>query len=132
VCKRPLTVGVLNRVEELADRPEGFVPPDAIPYKSLIELDKIIAESLNIKSRQSKQVQAEFNSLIKKGKSEMNVLLNLNYEELRQITHPQIVEAIRRMREGRLIIEPGFDGQYGKIEIFKPEEREDNLQKTLF
>jgi PHP family Zn ribbon phosphoesterase len=98
----------------------------------LIELDKIIAESLNIKSRQSKQVQAEFNSLIKKGKSEMNVLLNLNYEELRQITHPQIVEAIRRMREGRLIIEPGFDGQYGKIEIFKPEEREDNLQKTLF
>lgn len=132
VCKKPLTIGVLYRVEELADRPEGFVPPDAIPYKSLVELDKIIAEALNIKSRQSKQVQAEYSQLVKKGQSEMNVLLNLTYEELSAIAHPKIVEGIKRMREGKLIIAPGFDGQYGKVEIFSPEEREQKLQKSLF
>jgi len=132
VCKKPLTVGVLNRVEELADRPEGFVPQGAIPYKSLVELDKIIAEAMDIKSRQSKNVQQEFNRLVKLGKSEMNILLNLNYEELGQIASAKIVEGIRRMREGKLIISPGFDGQYGRVEIFSAEERGTNLQKKLF
>ncbi|MFA6533996.1 MAG: endonuclease Q family protein [Patescibacteria group bacterium] len=131
-CKRPLTVGVLNRVEALADRPEGFVPPGAIPYKSLVELDKIIAEALDIKSRQSKQVQAVYNDLVKKGVSEMNILLNLSYSELAAITEPKIVEGIRRMREGRLNIQPGFDGQYGKVEIFRPDERAEKWQKSLF
>ncbi|MFA5358221.1 MAG: endonuclease Q family protein [Patescibacteria group bacterium] len=130
-CKKYLTVGVLSRIEELADRPEGFMPPEAIPYKSLVELDKIIAESLNIKSRQSKGVQSEYDNLVKKGKNEMNVLLNLDYKELEKITSSKIVEGIRRVREGKLIIRPGFDGQYGKIEIFSPAEREESFQKKL-
>jgi len=131
VCKKPLTVGVMNRVNELADRPEGFEPKGAVPFKKLVELDKIIAEALDIKSRQSQQVQAEYNSLIKKGGSEMNVLLDEPLENLEKMTLPIIVEGIKRVREGKLIVEPGFDGQYGVVKIFSPKEKEDK-QRKLF
>lgn len=67
VCHKPLTIGILNRVEELADREEKDIPPGKIPYVSLVELDKIIAEALGIKSRTSRAVQTEFDSLIAKG-----------------------------------------------------------------
>jgi len=97
----------------------------------LVELDKIIAEALDIKSRQSQKVQAEYNSLIKKGGSEMNILLDESLENLSKITLPIIVKGIKRVREGKLIVEPGFDGQYGIIKIFTPKEKEDKQQKLL-
>ncbi len=131
VCKRPLTIGVLNRVEELADRDEGFVPSNVVPYDSLVELDKIIGEALGIKSRNSKAVQAEFDNLIKKGTSELNILMDLSYTELKKITLPEIVEGIRRMREHELKIKPGFDGEYGKVTIFSSQEKKER-QKKLF
>lgn len=131
VCKKPLTVGVLNRVEELADRPEGFVPPNAVPFVSLVELDKIIGEALGIKSRQSAAVQREYQKLIEVGGSEFNILLNLSLSELKNMASPEIVEGIRRMREKELTIEPGFDGQYGKVTIFSSKEKAER-QKKLF
>ena len=131
VCKKPLTIGVLNRVEELADREEKIIPPQAIPFVSLVELDKIIAEALGVKSRTSKAVQAEFEKIIKEGGSELNILMNLTYVELKKITLPEIVEGIRRMREKELTIEPGFDGQYGRVTIFSPKEKQAR-QKKLF
>lgn len=118
VCKRPLTIGVMSRVKDLADREFGFKPKNAVPFVKLVELDKIIAETLNIKSRSSKAVQAEYNNLIKLGGNELNILLDLNYDELKKIASNKIVEAIKRVREGNLIIEPGFDGQYGTVKIF--------------
>ncbi|MBI5022946.1 MAG: DNA helicase UvrD [Candidatus Magasanikbacteria bacterium] len=131
VCKKELTVGVLNRVEKLADREDGFVPPHAVPFVSLVELDKIIGEALNIKSRKSTAVQREYQNLIKKGGNEFNILLNLSYAELAKITLPEIVEGIRRVREKKLTIEPGFDGQYGRVSIFNPKEKAER-QKSLF
>lgn len=131
VCKKELTVGVLNRVEKLADREEGFTPPNAVPFMSLVELDKIIGEALDIKSRKSTAVQREYANLIKKGDNEFNVLLNLSYAELAKITLPEIVEGIRRVREKKLKIEPGFDGQYGRVSIFSTKEKADR-QKSLF
>lgn len=131
VCKKNLTIGVLNRVEELADREDGFVPKNSIPYVSLVELDKIIAESFGVKSRTSKAVQAEYDKLVKNGESEFNVLLNLSYSELKKITLPEVVEGIRRVREKDLTIEPGFDGQYGRVTIFSPKEKKER-QKSLF
>jgi len=131
VCKKPLTIGVLNRVEELSDRGEGFVPVGAIPFVSLVELDKIIAEAFGIKTRSSRAVQAEYDKLIKYGSSEFNVLLNLSYAELEKITLPEVVEGIRRVREKELTIEPGFDGQYGRVTIFSPKEKKER-QKSLF
>ena len=132
VCKKPLTVGVMNRVEELADRPVDFKPTEAVPYKKLVELDKIIAQALNLKARQSAKVQREYHNLTKKAGSEFKILLELKLEELAKITLPEIVEAISRVRTGELVIEPGFDGQYGTIKIFKDEERKSQRQTSLF
>ncbi len=130
VCKKPLTIGVLNRVEELADRPEGFIPENQVPYVKLVELDKIIAESLGIKSRHSKKVQEIYNRLIQETGSELFILLKASLKEIEKASTSGIAEGVKRVREQDLIIHPGFDGEYGKIEIFKPGEKE-NKQKTL-
>lgn len=131
VCKKPLTIGVMNRVTELADRPEGFKPKNAIDYYKLIELDKIIAEVLNIKSRASRAVKTEYDNLIRRGGNEMKILLDLSIEEIKKIAGDRLAEAIERVRQGNLIIEPGFDGSYGKIKIFGGE-KETKKQKKLF
>ena len=131
VCKRPLTIGVLNRVEELADRPEGFVPPEYVPFVKLVELDKIIAEALNIKSRNSKQVTSLYYQLINNLGSEFFILRQASAGEIKKIAGADIARGIERVRKQDLLIKPGFDGQYGKIEIFKPREKE-TKQKPLF
>jgi uncharacterized protein (TIGR00375 family) len=129
-CKKPLIIGVMNRVEQLADRPAGVRPESAIDYKKLVELDKIIAESLNIKSRNSKQVLKEYHHLINQAGSELHILMDADLDQLKQFTHPQIVDGIKKVRAGNLIISPGYDGQYGVIKIFA--ENEKIKQKTMF
>ena len=132
VCGRPLTVGVLNRVEQLADRPEGFKPENAIPYKSLIPLEEIIAEALGL-GVGTKEVEKEYLSLIEKFGSEFNVLLNVSLSDLKLATLPEVAEGISRVREGKVRVEPGYDGVYGKIKIFSEEEKKEvSGQKSLF
>jgi len=121
-CGRKLTVGVLSRVDELADRKDGFVAPDAIPYKSLVPLREIIAESIGIGSR-TKGVEKQYQILIQKFSNEFNILLDVPFEELNGFTLPMIAEAIKRVRSGKLIIEPGYDGKYGKVKIFQEKKR---------
>lgn len=119
VCKQPLTIGVLNRVEALADRPEGFILPNTSNYKKLVGLDKIIADSMSIKSRKSKKVIFKYNEMIKKFGSELNILIDLNLDILKNSDDKLIIEGIRRVRAGEIKIIPGFDGQYGRIKIYK-------------
>ncbi len=121
-CAKPLTIGVLHRVEELADRPEGFRPVGAFNYVKLVELDKIIAEALGVKSRQSKAVQEEYDALVKQGGTELHILLTLALPELSRMTRSEIVEGIRRVRAGEVKISPGYDGQYGRVQIFDAQE----------
>lgn len=128
VCKKPLVVGVLNRVDELADRQNNG--KDKIPYKSLVPLQEIIAESFNV-GKNSKRVQDEYFAMIKKAGSEFEILLDKSLDELKEITVPEIVEAIKRVREGNLIIEPGYDGIYGNVQIFKDNEERGAIQKSL-
>ncbi len=125
VCKKPLTIGVLNRIEELAekDRDENYFDKNRIPFKKLIELDKIIAEVLGIKSRKAKRVQTEYKNLIDNLGNEFKILLETDYESLNKVTLPNIVEGIKRVREGQIEVIPGFDGQYGQIKIFKDDEK---------
>jgi uncharacterized protein (TIGR00375 family) len=131
-CKKPLTIGVLHRVDDLANREESQIDKEKfIPYKSLIPLQEIIADALNV-GKQSKKVQEEYFNLVKSSQSEFNVLLNLSKEELNQLTAPSIVEGIMKVREGKVKVIPGFDGQYGKIEIFSEAERKRESQTTLF
>jgi uncharacterized protein (TIGR00375 family) len=117
VCKKKLTVGVLYRVEELADRPEGFVPKNAIPSIHLIPLEEIIAESLGQRVG-TKGVDTEYERLVERGGSEFAVLLDAAPEELATFVPPRILEGIIRMRQGKVSIVPGHDGVYGKISLF--------------
>ena len=131
-CGKPLTLGVLNRVEELADRPEGVRPEAKIPFKSLIPLEEIIADALG-QGTGTKGVLAEYNNLIKELGSEFNILLDASEESLEAKTLPEIVQGIIRVRQGKVDLEPGYDGVYGKIHIFSQEERKElSKQSVLF
>jgi uncharacterized protein (TIGR00375 family) len=132
VCQKPLTIGVLNRVEQLADRPEGFRPEGALPFKSLIPLQEIIGESLDLLP-ETKEVIKEYQNLIKKFGNEFNVLLEVPLSDLKATTLPEIAEGIKRTREEKVYIEPGYDGVYGKVKIFsKEEQKKISRQGTLF
>jgi len=132
VCGKPLTIGVLNRVEQLADRPEGFVPENSIPFKSLIPLEEIIADALG-QGVGTVEVEKEYKNLIEKFENEFNVLINIPRSDLEAVTLPEIAEGIIRAREGKVFIEPGYDGVYGKVRIFqKGEQKSISKQGTLF
>ena len=131
-CGRPLTIGVLNRVDSLADRPEGFKPAASIPFKSLIPLTEIIADALGVMDG-TKQVEEEYKNLIDKFENEFNILIDISRQDLEAATLPEIAEGITRVREGKVFIEPGYDGVYGKIRIFSEgEQKTVSRQKTLF
>ena len=134
-CKKPLTVGVLQRVEQLADRDEGYKPKDAIPFKSLIPLSEILSAILGT-GVATKGVWAEYHKLIKNFDNELNILLEAKKEDLAKVTDEKITEAIISNREGKVKIKPGYDGVYGqpvfdkKVEE-KIIERKEDRQKGL-
>jgi uncharacterized protein (TIGR00375 family) len=131
-CGKSLTIGVLNRIEELANKPEGFKPENAPSFKSLIPLEEIIADTLGVMTG-TKRVGEEYKSLIDKFGSEFNVLLEASRPELELTTLSEVAEGIIRVREGKVYVEPGYDGVYGKIRIFSEgEQKTASKQKTLF
>jgi len=134
-CGKPLVIGVLNRVEELADRPEGFVLKGAVPFKNLIPLNEIIAESLGV-SVVAKDVPRHYNNLIKNLGNEFKILLESTKEEIKKYSLPEIADGVIKVREGKVSIEPGYDGVYGKIKIFsnhnKKDLKETSSQEALF
>ncbi len=121
-CGRPLTLGVLHRVNKLADRKEGRRPENHPQFKNIIPLHQIIGEALD-KSPASKMVEEEYLNIVSAAESEFAALLQIPLEEVQKITSPVICEAIKRMREGKVYIKPGYDGVYGVVKIFQPEER---------
>ena len=133
VCKQRLTVGVMHRVETLADRPQGFRPPNAIPEIHLIPLEEIIAEAVN-RQVGTKTVREEYERLVNHA-PEFEILLKLPLDELAHFVPPKILEGIIRVREGNVLITPGFDGVYGEIKIFpesKKTKKEPIKQAGLF
>jgi uncharacterized protein (TIGR00375 family) len=132
-CRKRLTIGVMHRVEELADREEGFIPKSAIPSIHLIPLEEVIAEGLGVRVG-TKSVDAEYDRLIQQGESEFHILLNATPDELASFIPPKILEGIVRMRQGKVSIVPGHDGVYGKISLFPEKEEKAELigQMKLF
>lgn len=112
-CKRSLTIGVLSRVEQLADRPAGFEPKDAIPFKTLLPLYEIISHVTGVNQLYSKKVTEEHDKIISRFGTELNVLMNVDEEELKKVTHEKIANAIIKSRNGLLRFKPGYDGVYG-------------------
>ena len=130
VCDNPVTVGVMARVEELADRPEGQKSPRWRPFYSLIPLPELIAETKNV-GPASKKVRECFLSMLNKLGSELHILQNASVPDIDGYAGPMIAEAINRMRQGKVNIAPGYDGEYGTIKVFSDDERERSLGKQL-
>lgn len=122
MCNKPMTVGVMYRVDEIADRPIGGKPETTIPFKSMVPLDEIIASAFGVGTA-SKRVKEEYRALIEKMGSEFSILIDASRADLECCASPEIVEGIMRVREGRLHIEPGYDGEYGHVKIFAEGER---------
>ncbi|MDL1968074.1 MAG: UvrD-helicase domain-containing protein [Deltaproteobacteria bacterium] len=132
VCGKPLTLGVLYRVEELADRPEGFKPEKSHPYYNLVPLAEILSEILNVGPK-SKKVQLNYMSALESLGPEFKILHNLSINDIEKAGIPLLGEAVNRMRKKEITIFPGYDGEYGKIKIFRQGEKEKLLgQKQLF
>lgn len=122
-CGKPVTVGVMYRVDELADRPADTpMPTGAIPFRSMVPLDEIIAGAFGVGTA-SKRVKAEYRDIIEKIGSEFAIVMDASRNDLVSATVPEVVEGIMRVREGRLHIEPGYDGEYGHVRIFDKDER---------
>lgn len=117
VCKKPLTVGVLSRVEELADRPTGDQPKVAVPFTNIVPLAEIIAESFG-KKKSTKPVLAEYSKFALNGVSEFEALLDLQAEQLSGLTERRVIEGIIKVRSGQVRVEGGYDGIYGTVRLF--------------
>ena len=117
-CGRPLTIGVLNRIRELATEPVGFKPVGAIPYKSLVPLQEIIADVLGILVANAR-VKDEYGKLVKAFGGEFSVLLGPTAAELEKVTAAGIAQGIVDAREGRVELIAGYDGVFGHVKIAK-------------
>ncbi len=132
VCGKALTLGVLNRVEELADRNQGIKSPNHHSYHSIIPLAEILSDILQVGAK-SKKVQTNYQKALLHLGSEFNILHSLETDKINSAGIPLLGEAIRRMRQKEVEIIPGYDGEYGRIKIFNSHEREQLLgQKPLF
>lgn len=115
-CKKPVTVGTMHRVEKLADRKIGYKPKNRPESIHLIPLAEIIADVLGFRP-QAKKVQIEYEKLIANFKSEFDILLNAQIEEIAKVSSFPIANAIKNVREGKVNIKPGFDGEFGIISV---------------
>ena len=132
VCGKPLTLGVLYRIEELADRPEGLKPEKSLPYYNLVPLAEILSEILNVGPK-SKNVQRNYMAALESLGPEFKILHNLSIDDIEKAGIPLLGEAVNRMRKKKVTIFPGYDGEYGKVKIFRQGEKEKLLgQKQLF
>ncbi|MCK5107419.1 MAG: hypothetical protein KAQ83_01715 [Nanoarchaeota archaeon] len=112
VCGKPLVIGVLNRVEELADRPKGFIPENAQKFFKLMPLSEIISMVKGWKFSTKKNIN-EYYRIVSGGRTEYYILLNASEEELLALTEKDIVENILKNRKGDIEVKPGYDGEYG-------------------
>ncbi|RIK77509.1 hypothetical protein DCC62_09425 [candidate division KSB1 bacterium] len=129
VCGKPVTVGVMARVEALADRPEGEKSPRWRPYTNLIPLPEVIAEAHGKKAG-TKSVDQVFMRMLKQLGNELYILQDASIEDITKYAGPAVAEGVRRMRSGEVKIAAGYDGEYGTIHLFTPEERKDFLRQT--
>ena len=130
VCGKKVTIGVLYRVEELADRP-ALERPDklATPFESLIPLPELLGEVYGT-SAAGKKAQAAYFDLLQTLGPEFSVLRERSIEDIQAAGGFLLGEAVRRLRAGQVIRQGGYDGEYGVIRVFQPGERETLLGQT--
>jgi len=117
VCNKRVTIGVMHRVKKLADRQDDFRPEHARPFYSLIPLTEILSKILG-PSEASKKVDVVYKRLLQELGNELGILIDLPLDIVEEAGLPLLKEAISRVRSGNVSIIPGYDGEYGKVEIF--------------
>ncbi len=130
-CGRPLTVGVVSRVLELADRPPGSRPEGARPFQRLVPLAETVAQVLDI-GPATKGVRRQVARLLETLGPELGILREVPIEDIQSVSGAVMAEAVRRVRTGELAIAPGYDGEFGKVTIFSPAEREELFGQLSF
>lgn len=121
-CGRKLLQGVLHRVDDLADREYGYTPVGRVPFKSVIPLEEVIAETFGV-GVASKKVGEMYEKMVAQH-PEFDILLDLDEATIAGISTPAVAQSIIRVRNGKVHIEPGYDGVFGKIHIYSPQERD--------
>ena len=134
-CGRPLTLGVLYRVRELAERPQDFVPEHRQGYTSIIPLADMLSEIFGVGPK-TKKVTQYYHKAVQTLGPELGILTDRSCEQIQAAGMPLLAEAVKRMRAGNVHVSPGFDGEYGKVRVFTHEELlrykgERQLQMTL-
>ena len=122
VCGKKVTIGVMNRVAQLADREDLTERKNRLPFYSIIPLKEIISELEGV-GPNSKRVDKIYHTIVKKAGSELDLLLNVPCNEIRKIADVAYCEAIRRMRNREVIIREGYDGEFGRITVFREGEK---------
>lgn len=131
-CHLPLVIGVLNRVEELADQEVSVGEKQHPPFKSIVPLPEIIGEVLGV-APSAKKAQVAYTDIIQAGGNEFALLLDVPPSDLQSMTSPEIAEGILRVRAGKVHVQPGYDGVYGTVKIFEEHERRGkSAQASLF
>jgi uncharacterized protein (TIGR00375 family) len=120
-CAKPLTIGVMHRVEELADRPEEAERERMHPFRCLVPLPEIVGEIRGTAST-TRGVDAAITQLVGRLGPEMDILERIPLEDVARVADPLLVEALARLRAGQVRREAGYDGEYGVIRLFAPEE----------
>lgn len=123
VCGKKITIGVLNRVEQLAQRDEGYRPPNAKPFEHVIPLQEVIGASIAISAGGNK-AQQTYEALLSKLGTEFEILRNISTDDIERAAGYPIAEGIRRLRAGKVQCLGGYDGEYGSITLFSPSELE--------
>ncbi|MCF7975262.1 MAG: UvrD-helicase domain-containing protein [Phycisphaerae bacterium] len=130
VCGKRVTVGVLNRVAQLADREDVTERPNRHPFHSMIPLKEVLSEILNV-GPNSKKVAAHYDQLIEKLGSEFDVLLTRDMDDLRHAGGDLLAEGMRRMRSGEVHVQAGYDGEFGVIKVFTEQEKQALCKQTV-
>ena len=130
-CRKKLTKGVEQRVEELANRPEGFRPDNCASFVRLLPMSEIIAAVLGSESPSAQKVWNIYNALIAKFGSEYSALIDASEDELRAVAGDKIAEAIVRVREGKAKVTPGYDGVYGQLMLAEKQVQERKLPRRV-
>ena len=131
VCGKRVTIGVMHRLEGLADRPEGFVDAKSPSFKRAVPLAEIIGDALGL-NPDTVRVEKEYFQLIKVFGTEFRILFDLGEEELMKSCPANIIKGIMNVRKGNLEIAPGYDGEYGEVRVFKEGEEKSDKQLSFF
>ncbi len=132
VCGKPLTIGVMHRVLELADRDKPLYPAHSPGFYSLIPLPEVLSEILG-RGPATKTVMNEYTRLISLFDSEFNLLMNVPVDEIQSRCSPVLAEAVQRIRKGKVIRQAGYDGEFGVIKVFEQGELQELAgQSSLF